>query len=163
MAADEAICRSFLEKDLTCRMCLDIFVDATLLPICGHTFCRSCLKRSNESYDQQVVYIRCSVCEKINNLTSEKGFDDLPANETVNKIVDNYIQDRVCKTAPRQKCTACRRPEDAVSFCRTCHKYLCEGCQTSHREMFDYEGHETVPFDFEKMLVKEKVSIDYSS
>ncbi|XP_063960828.1 uncharacterized protein LOC135155506 isoform X2 [Lytechinus pictus] len=152
MAAAEAKSSDSLQDDLKCPVCLGIFADAIMLPTCGHTFCRRCLSEYVQSY-RPLGCMDCPVCRKITKFTPAKGVDDFPANVTVNRIVDNYRQDHGCKTETRPKCTACRRQGDAESFCKTCNKYLCERCLTSHQEMSAmFEGHEIVPIEETKGL-----------
>ncbi|XP_041471570.1 tripartite motif-containing protein 59-like [Lytechinus variegatus] len=162
MAAAEAKSSDSLQDDLKCPVCLGLFTDAIMLPTCGHTFCRRCLREYLQSY-RHLGHMVCPVCRKITKFTPAKGVDDFPANVTVNKIVDNYRQDHGCKTETRPKCTACRRQRDAESFCKTCDKYLCKRCLTSHQQMsVMFEGHEIVSIEETKGL-KGKVSIGNSS
>ncbi|XP_041472823.1 uncharacterized protein LOC121422082 [Lytechinus variegatus] len=130
-------------QSLICPLCLDIFVEAVILPTCGHTYCRRCLK--NIDLSTQSYHMTCPVCRKKSKFTSAKCVDDFPANVTVNAFVDDY---HARKSETRPKCNTCRRQWDAELFCKTCDRYLCERCVTGHQEMaFHFEGHETVAIE----------------
>nr|XP_054762325.1 uncharacterized protein LOC129268878 [Lytechinus pictus] len=130
-------------ENLTCPMCFEIFVEAVILPTCGHTYCRRCLKDYDLS--TQNDYMVCPVCRKKTKFTSAKRVDEFPANVTVNAFVDDY---HTRKNETRPKCNTCRRQWDAELFCKTCDRYLCDRCVTGHQEMaFLFEGHETVPIE----------------
>ena len=59
------------------------------------------------------------------------------------------------------KCTACKRQEEAVSFCQTCNSYLCEQCLTSHQNLsVMFEAHEIVSV---QDIINGKVSISHLS
>ncbi|XP_063960622.1 uncharacterized protein LOC135155477 [Lytechinus pictus] len=131
-------------KNLTCPLCFDIFVEASILPTCGHTFCRGCLRNYGQAHPNN-NHMVCPVCRKVSKFTSGKRSDDFPPNVTVNGCIDDY---NAKKRETRPKCNACRRQRDAELFCKTCDRYLCDRCVTGHQEMaFIFEGHETVPIE----------------
>ena len=77
-------------QNLMCPLCLDIFEEATLLT-CGHTFCRKCLKRYDASH-QDLDHMVCPLCRKTTKFNDNR-VEGLPANVTVNGLVDEYVGD----------------------------------------------------------------------
>nr|XP_054768111.1 uncharacterized protein LOC129275623 [Lytechinus pictus] len=146
--------------NLTCPLCLDIFVEATNLTSCGHTFCRRCLKEYDLTH-QDLDHMVCPLCREITKLSANR-VDDLRLNVSINGCVDDYHAKcggmnallEMC-----QKCTACRSRKDAVSFCRTCTFYMCDKCLHSHQQLVVVFGdHEIVSMDD---VIEGKVSIGH--
>ncbi|XP_054769218.2 E3 ubiquitin-protein ligase TRIM71-like [Lytechinus pictus] len=135
--------------NLICPLCLDIFVEATILTSCGHTFCRRCLKKYDLTH-QDLDHMVCPLCRKITKLSANR-VDDLRLNVSINGCVDDYHakcggMNAVLEMS--QKCTACKSQKDAVSFCRTCTFYMCDKCFHSHQQLVVVFGdHETVSMD----------------
>ena len=146
-------------QSLSCPLCLDIFEDATLLT-CGHTFCRKCLKKYDASH-QELVHMVCPLCREITEF-SDRRVEGLPANVTVNGLVDDYHSTRGGENAFlefRPKCTVCKRNEGAESFCSTCNTYMCEKCSISHEQLsLFFEGHLVTSVDD---VLSGKVCLDH--
>ncbi|XP_063965592.1 E3 ubiquitin-protein ligase TRIM71-like isoform X1 [Lytechinus pictus] len=146
--------------NLICPLCLDIFVEATILTSCGHTFCRRCLKKYDLTH-QDLDHMVCPLCREITELSANR-VDDLRLNVAINGCVDDFHakcggMNAVLEMC--QKCTACKSLEDAVSFCRTCNYYMCDECLHCHRHLtVVFEGHEIVSMDD---VVEGKVSIGH--
>ncbi|XP_041480526.1 uncharacterized protein LOC121428012 [Lytechinus variegatus] len=144
--------------NLICPLCLDIFVEATILTSCGHTFCRRCLKEYDLTH-QDLDHMVCPLCREITKL-SDNRVDDLRLNVSINGCVDDYHAKRGGMNAVlemRQKCTSCKSQKDAVSFCRTCTFYMCEKCLHSHQQLVVIFGdHKIVSIDD---VIEGKVSI----
>nr|XP_054768103.1 tripartite motif-containing protein 45-like [Lytechinus pictus] len=135
--------------NLICPLCLDIFVEATILTSCGHTFCRRCLKKYDLTH-QDLDHMVCPLCREITKLSANR-VDDLRLNVSINGCVDDYHAKRGGMNAVLemcQKCTACKSQKDAVSFCRTCTLYMCDKCLHSHQQLVVVFGdHEIVSMD----------------
>ncbi|XP_063965459.1 E3 ubiquitin-protein ligase TRIM71-like [Lytechinus pictus] len=135
--------------NLICPLCLDIFVEATILTSCGHTFCRRCLKKYDLTH-QDLDHMVCPLCREITKLSANR-VDDLRLNVSINGCVDDYHakcggMNAVLEMC--QKCTACKSLKDAVSFCRTCNYYMCDECLHCHQHLtVVFEGHEIVSMD----------------
>ncbi|XP_063965474.1 E3 ubiquitin-protein ligase TRIM71-like [Lytechinus pictus] len=146
--------------NLICPLCLDIFVEATILTSCGHTFCRQCLKKYDLTH-QDLDHMVCPLCREITKLSANR-VDDLRLNVSINGCVDDYHakcggMNAVLEMC--QKCTACKSLKDAVSFCRTCHCYMCDKCLLSHQQLtMFFDGHEIVSMDD---VIDGKVSIGH--
>eukprot|EP00057_Strongylocentrotus_purpuratus_P027505 XP_011681979.1 PREDICTED: E3 ubiquitin-protein ligase TRIM71-like [Strongylocentrotus purpuratus] len=149
-------------QNLTCPLCLDIFDEATILTSCGHTFCRKCLENYDLSH-QDPDHMICPLCREVTKLSANRVKDFL-TNVTVNAQVDDYHAkcggvNVVLEMHP--KCTACKRQDEAVSFCKTCNSYLCEKCLTGHQNMsMMFEAHEIVSV---QDIIDGKVSIGHLS
>ncbi|XP_041471846.1 uncharacterized protein LOC121421251 [Lytechinus variegatus] len=129
-------------QSLKCPLCLDIFVDAAVLPTCGHTFCRKCIKKHEQAHPND-YHMECPVCRKVSMFTSSKRSDDFPANVTVNGFIDDYNNDHRCKSEIRLECTNDRQYGGMMPFCETCKTFLCGKCLKKHQEMsFLFGGHE---------------------
>ena len=72
---------SSFEKSLTCAICNDLFKNATLL-MCGHTFCRDCLRECIR-HDQ-----RCPECRTPTGLEDDA---DIEENTRRNYAIDSVI------------------------------------------------------------------------
>ncbi|XP_003730439.2 E3 ubiquitin-protein ligase TRIM33 [Strongylocentrotus purpuratus] len=132
--------------NLTCPLCLGIFDEATILTSCGHTFCRKCLKNYDLSH-QDLDHMTCPLCREVTKLSANR-VDDFLTNVTVNGLVDDYKAKCGGVNAAlevRPKCTACTSHQDAVSFCRTCNRYMCDKCLDCHQHLkVVFKGHEIV-------------------
>ncbi|XP_063965844.1 E3 ubiquitin-protein ligase TRIM45-like [Lytechinus pictus] len=146
--------------NLICPLCLDIFVEATILTSCGHTFCRQCLKKYDLTH-QDLDHMVCPLCREITKLSANR-VDDLRLNVSINGCVDDFYakcggMNAVLEMC--QKCTACKSLKDAVSFCRTCNYYMCDECLHCHQHLtVVFEGHEIVSMDD---VIEGKVSIGH--
>ncbi|XP_063965563.1 E3 ubiquitin-protein ligase TRIM45-like [Lytechinus pictus] len=146
--------------NLICPLCLDIFVEATILTSCGHTFCRRCLKKYDLTH-QDLDHMVCPLCREITKLSANR-VDDLRLNVSINGCVDDYHakcggMNAVLEMC--QKCTACKSLKDAVSFCRTCNCFMCDECLHCHQHLTTlFDGHEIVSMDD---VIEEKVSIGH--
>nr|XP_054768538.1 uncharacterized protein LOC129276131 [Lytechinus pictus] len=146
--------------NLICPLCLDIFVEATILTSCGHTFCRRCLKKYDLTH-QDLDHMVCPLCREITKLSANR-VDDLRLSVSINGCVDDYHakcggMNAVLEMC--QKCTACKSLKDAVSFCLTCNCYMCDKCLHSHQQLtMFFDGHEIVSMDD---VIEGKVSIGH--
>nr|XP_054768539.1 E3 ubiquitin-protein ligase TRIM71-like [Lytechinus pictus] len=148
--------------NLTCPLCLDIFVEATILLSCEHTFCRQCLKKYDLTH-QDLDHMVCPLCREITKLYANR-VDDLRLNVSINGCVDDYHakcggMNAVLEMCQKWKCTACKSLKDAVSFCRTCNCYMCDECLHCHQHLTLLFGdHKIVSMDD---VIKGKVSIGH--
>ncbi|XP_041479362.1 E3 ubiquitin-protein ligase TRIM71-like [Lytechinus variegatus] len=146
--------------NLICPLCLDIFVEATILTSCGHTFCRRCLKKYDLTH-QDLDHMVCPLCSEITKLSANR-VDDLRLNVSINGYVDDYNAKCGGMNAVldmRQKCTTCKSQKDAVSFCRTCSCYMCDKCLDCHQHLTLFFGdHKIVSMDD---VIEGKVSIGH--
>ncbi|XP_041480573.1 E3 ubiquitin-protein ligase TRIM71-like [Lytechinus variegatus] len=145
--------------NLICPLCLDIFVEATILTSCGHTFCRRCLKIYDLTH-QDLDHMVCPLCREITKLSANR-VDDLRLNVSIHGCVDDYhikCGGMNAVLEMRQKCSGCKLQGDAVSFCRTCNNYICDKCLHCHQYLSVFEDHEIVSMDD---VIEGKVSIGH--
>ncbi|XP_033961398.1 E3 ubiquitin/ISG15 ligase TRIM25 [Pseudochaenichthys georgianus] len=91
MASAQSEQSSFLQDELTCPVCLDLYRDPHLLP-CGHNFCKNCLNRLRRQADQG--RFRCPECRDSHRcgLNFQKNFK-------LANIADDYRHRRSATTA----------------------------------------------------------------
>nr|XP_054768845.1 E3 ubiquitin-protein ligase TRIM71-like [Lytechinus pictus] len=153
---------SSTSPNLICPLCLDIFVEATILTSCGHTFCRRTtpLIKKYDLTHQDLDHMVCPLCREITKLSANR-VDDLRLNVSINGCVDDYHakcggMNAVLEMRP--KCSGCKLQGDAVSFCRTCNNYICVKCLQCHQYLSVFEDHEIVSMDD---VIEGKVSIGH--
>ncbi|XP_016116364.1 E3 ubiquitin-protein ligase TRIM39-like [Sinocyclocheilus grahami] len=102
---------SFLNEELQCSICLDVFTDPVTTP-CGHNFCRTCL---NECWTNTQTCF-CPLCkEKFSRRP------DLKINTTLREVVQHF------KERSEGFCDFCdERKQKAVKSCLTCQSSYCE-------------------------------------
>ena len=132
-------------QNILCPLCLDVFDNASML-ICGHTFCKQCLERYDGAH-RDLDHMVCPLCRKVTKL-DESRVTGLPANFTVNGLVDEYHSSHGGKNAvpeDQPKCTACDLQEEAVSFCYECGNYMCTKCDHCHSHLTSlFQEHQVV-------------------
>lgn len=113
-----------------CGICHETFTNPKVLP-CFHTFCESCLERSQEHPDK----LTCSRCQQECILTSG-GISGLLADFAVSSLLE--AQDEYSSVY----CTSCKsKSSDAVARCYDCEHFLCPHCVMAHQFMHCFEGH----------------------
>ncbi|XP_026111651.1 E3 ubiquitin-protein ligase TRIM39-like [Carassius auratus] len=120
---------SFLEEDLTCIICCDVFTDPVTLK-CSHSLCEKCLQRFWTTQDVP----RCPVCRKEcshDEPTKSLAFRALC--ETFKKRKPSAVSGDVC---PEHK-------EELKLFCFKDQQPICLVCYTSKK----HEKHKCSPVD----------------
>uniref|UniRef100_A0A672MBD1 Uncharacterized protein n=1 Tax=Sinocyclocheilus grahami TaxID=75366 RepID=A0A672MBD1_SINGR len=136
---------SFLNEELQCSICLDVFTDPVTTP-CGHNFCRTCL---NECWTNTQTCF-CPLCkEKFSRRP------DLKINTTLREVVQHFkgeITTILQSFAPTSTKThlPTLNPERSEGFCDFCDERKqkavksCLTCQSSYCETH-LEPHLRVP------------------
>uniref|UniRef100_A0A3Q2QWW2 Uncharacterized protein n=1 Tax=Fundulus heteroclitus TaxID=8078 RepID=A0A3Q2QWW2_FUNHE len=113
-----------VRKDLTCAVCLTIFTDPVIL-LCGHSFCRECVKLSLKSLNQ------CPQCPTIIP-TDRMDF-------TTNHILKS-LAEKIILLIP--KVGFCPEHDEKLKlFCLTDQQLTCIICRDCER----HEGHKFKP------------------
>ncbi len=138
-AAQEAL--SKVEDQLSCSNCLKPYTNPRLLS-CFHIYCQHCLE-DIIAHNQQ-GQLECPKCYQPTTLPPT-GVSGLQAAFHVHHLFD--IQEALKKVKEPQKlaCEKCSKTtRKATSFCRQCSKFICDLCDTIHKEYEEYKGHEVV-------------------
>ncbi|XP_048577650.1 tripartite motif-containing protein 5-like [Nematostella vectensis] len=72
----------FLQEEISCPVCLEVFVTPKCLPWCAHNVCLSCLERM----ESQRNCIECPICRKTTKLSKSQV---LPTNSLLVRMIEN--------------------------------------------------------------------------
>ncbi|XP_036402879.1 zinc-binding protein A33-like [Megalops cyprinoides] len=122
---------SFLEEDLCCSVCCDMFKDPVVLK-CSHSFCRVCLQR----YWEEKSSRECPICRK------KSSINPLP-NLVLKNVVESYLKQKANSESPQRTEVCCFHGEKLKLFCEDDEELLCVVCQTSKR----HENHQLCPVE----------------
>ncbi|XP_029106060.1 nuclear factor 7, brain-like [Scleropages formosus] len=141
---------SFLDEELVCSVCCEIFKDPVLLP-CSHSFCRSCVQQ----YWEQKSSRECSVCRR------RSSIEHPPPNLVLKNIIESYFKQKsqseaVEKTeSPEKSESRCSvHGEKLLFFCEDDQEVLCVVCQTSKR----HRNHQLCPVEEAALDIKEQLN-----
>ncbi|XP_006814124.1 tripartite motif-containing protein 55-like [Saccoglossus kowalevskii] len=87
----------FLEDDLTCCVCAEVFEDPVML-FCGHDLCRKCceaLYRQSLTKKHNTGKFYCPECRADVALEQERGVDSLPRNFRLQNLCDRVKQMKI--------------------------------------------------------------------
>ncbi|XP_036402509.1 tripartite motif-containing protein 35-like [Megalops cyprinoides] len=140
---------SFLEEELCCSVCLDIFKDPVVLK-CSHSFCRVCLQQCWEEKSSQ----ECPICKR------KASMNPLLPNLVLKNIVESYLKQKA-ESKVGQKTEAAEESEARCSlhgeklllFCVHDEEVVCVVCQTSRKHL----THQLCPVDEAAQDLKEEL------
>ncbi|XP_072180217.1 uncharacterized protein [Diadema setosum] len=123
-------------QNLECPICLTLFNQPKSL-ICSHTFCKDCLQQICQTQPSRQT-IACPICRK-ETLVPSGDLSKLQTNVPLNSLVDEV------KTK-NPLCTVCETDgkQPAVSYCQDCGKYMCESCESGHKNWKLVSNHKVV-------------------
>ncbi|XP_048843233.1 zinc-binding protein A33-like isoform X2 [Brienomyrus brachyistius] len=134
-----AAAASFLEEELCCAVCSDIFKDPVVLK-CSHSFCRVCLQRCWEGKSIR----ECPLCRR------KSSGDDPPVNIVLKNIVESYLQQRSVRNVaeksgvPEKSESRCSlHGEKLLFFCKKDLEPICVVCQTAKK----HKNHQLCPLE----------------
>ncbi|KAJ8416142.1 hypothetical protein AAFF_G00381640 [Aldrovandia affinis] len=124
---------SFLEEELCCSVCCDIFKDPVVLE-CSHSFCRVCLQRCwKEKRGRD-----CPICRRKSSVPNP------PVNLALKNIVELYLKQKTQSEAAQKSELHCRlHGEKLLLFCEDDDEPLCVVCQTSKK----HKNHHLCPVE----------------
>ena len=128
-----------LSDNLTCSICLELFVSPVALP-CGHSFCRDCIS----NYRGNQPKCKCPLC------TKEFTQTDLEVNIIVRDLVDDFkksleFQDQPCVEPGEVPCDMCTgRQQKAVKSCLECAMSYCHAHLERHSKLAGTKKHQLV-------------------
>uniref|UniRef100_A0A8C9R7G3 Zinc-binding protein A33-like n=1 Tax=Scleropages formosus TaxID=113540 RepID=A0A8C9R7G3_SCLFO len=130
---------SFLDEELCCSVCCEIFKDPVVLR-CSHSFCRLCLQQFWEHRSSR----ECPLCRR----RSSTG--DPPPSLVLKNVVETYLEKKSEAEAaekiesPEKNELRCSvHGEKLVFFCADDQEVLCVVCQTSKK----HRNHQLCPVD----------------
>ena len=124
-------------KELTeCSICTEMFRNPKILP-CLHTFCLECLQQYGAGKEDGDL-MSCPMCRKEFNVPTG-GLSKLSANFFVDRLITAQSAATVASQHKVEECDVCLTGEQlkvtASSFCKECHKNLCDACSQLHKNM----------------------------
>lgn len=120
---------SFLEEDMTCVICCDIYTDPVTLK-CSHSLCKKCLQKFWTTQD----VARCPVCRK-------ECTHDEPTKSLAFKALCESYKNRNPTAVPEDICQ--EHKEKLKLFCFEDKQPICVVCYTSKR----HENHKCSPVE----------------
>ncbi|XP_072120808.1 zinc-binding protein A33-like [Mobula birostris] len=124
---------SWLEDELSCPICQDIFKNP-VFPPCQHNFCCACLM----CYWKQKGGGECPICRE--NYSSS----DLKWNRTLANIVDSFLKEVSKARAQSESGAVCEQHRELLKlFCQEDAEVLCVVCLHSKK----HQNHKCLPLD----------------
>ncbi|XP_051868657.1 zinc-binding protein A33-like [Pristis pectinata] len=136
---------SWLEDELSCPICQDIFKDP-VFPPCQHNFCCACLM----SYWKQKGGCECPVCRETYSNS------ELKWNRTLANIVDSFLKEVTKAREQGEAGGMCGQHKEILKlFCKEDEEVLCVVCLHSKR----HENHKCLPLDEAAKECKDELKI----
>lgn len=133
-----------LEKEITCAICREIYVEPKVLPCC-HYYCKKCVYNIalRTGLDQ---LFSCPECRADTKLPHD-SVDSLPTAFFIRRIQDLHTKLKQAQNvkalagARRGTCEMCMAGSHATAYCQQCSQLICERCTESHQRMKIFAEH----------------------
>ncbi|XP_078085468.1 zinc-binding protein A33-like isoform X2 [Mustelus asterias] len=136
---------SWLEDELSCPICQDIFKDP-VSPPCQHNFCCTCLM----SYWKKKGRCECPVCREI------YSSNDLKWNRTLANIVESFLKEFTKEQETDKSVCVCSEHKEVLKlFCYEEQQVICVVCLHSSK----HENHKCRPLEEAAKDSKEELKI----
>ncbi|XP_072436302.1 zinc-binding protein A33-like isoform X1 [Chiloscyllium punctatum] len=136
---------SWLEDELSCPICQDIFKDP-VSPPCQHNFCWACLT----SYWKKKGNSECPVCREMYSIK------DLKWNRTLANIVESFLKEFTKEQEVSQPDPVCSLHKELVKlYCQEDQEVMCVVCLHSKK----HENHRCRPLEEATKESKEELKI----
>ncbi|XP_041064630.1 zinc-binding protein A33-like [Carcharodon carcharias] len=136
---------SWLEDELSCPICQDIFTNP-VSPPCQHNFCCACLM----SYWKKKGSYECPVCRETYST------NDLKWNRTLANISESFLKEFTKKQEMEKAGCLCRQHNEVLKlFCQEDQEVMCVVCLHSRR----HESHKCHPLEEATKESKEELKI----
>nr|XP_032834157.1 E3 ubiquitin/ISG15 ligase TRIM25-like [Petromyzon marinus] len=139
---------SMEERDFTCPVCLELFVDPVTLN-CGHTFCSACIDRHWGTESAARGGFTCPECRRaypakpdlrksilVANLVAQvrraRPAARQPRRDADARVYDGGVAAATAGVVPCHRCPGGARP--AVKSCARCEMSFCEAHLAPHRQ-----------------------------
>ncbi|KAG7472220.1 hypothetical protein MATL_G00106550 [Megalops atlanticus] len=132
---------SFLEQELCCSVCCEIFKDPVVLK-CSHSFCRVCLQQCWREKSSR----ECPICRR------KSTVDQPPVSLALKNIVEYHLKQR-----NEDHCSV--HGEKLKFFCEKDKETLCSMCQTSEK----HRNHQVCSLEEAALEMKEELKTALSS
>ncbi|XP_067686002.1 tripartite motif-containing protein 2-like [Haliotis asinina] len=133
------------DQAVICSICLEEYINPKLLP-CFHTFCLECLEQ-HAGRTTTSGHFPCPQCRN-NVKIPAKGVQGFQTNFYITNVREmsrtnpSQAQQEVIPKS-QNMCDICKKGL-ARFDCRTCHKYLCNGCKKNHKKPKSHRNHHVV-------------------
>ncbi|XP_015773562.1 PREDICTED: tripartite motif-containing protein 45-like [Acropora digitifera] len=127
------------DKHLECAVCMEHFKEPKVLP-CLHTFCKDCLKGliKKQGSDHGITCPECRQDAKI----ADGNVNKLQPNFWINNFMTLMSIKNSDSSSKSIICELCDSGDTALSRCTYCRVFMCKFCETAHRRMNTFKGHE---------------------
>lgn len=127
------------DKHLECAVCMEHFKEPKVLP-CLHTFCKDCLKGLIKKQGSDHV-ITCPECRQDAKI-ADGNVNKLQPNFWINNFMTLMSIKNRDSSSKSIICELCDSGDTALSRCTYCRVFMCKFCETAHRRMNTFKGHE---------------------
>ena len=130
-----------LEKEITCPVCHEHFLDPKILPCC-HYYCKECVQKLVSRAGPNRPFA-CPECRH-DTVLPQNDPNQLPTAFFVNRMKETYTKMAKAEGKVEALCEICSGAK-AEAFCRQCAYFICSDCMKSHQKMKAvFPGHEVV-------------------
>ena len=136
-----------MESDLTCCVCLEVFVYPLMLP-CTHNLCRRCVQ--GLTGEGAVGKFNCPKCRLEVQTERGKGINSLPRNLALDNLA-NLFRSKA-RIAAERSCIVHDKSLDL--YCQTCKCLVCRDCSSTNHKEFPHNV-----ASMKQLINKEKVRL----
>ena len=134
-----------LEKEITCAVCQEHYIEPKILP-CLHYYCKKCILKLALRAGSKEPF-SCPECRE-ETILPEGGVDQLKTAFFVNRFKSNFSLRQRVQGKVEVMCEECTESGDkAESFCRQCAIFICRECVRQHKRMKSFSSHEVVSLE----------------
>ena len=134
-----------LEKEITCAVCQEYYIDPKILP-CLHYYCKQCILKLALKTGEKNSF-SCPECCK-DTILPKGDEEELRSAFFINRLKSMYSKYK--KAFSKQAlCEMCTDSETkAEAFCQQCDKFACTNCVHMHTAMKTlFDGHRIISID----------------
>ncbi|XP_068698911.1 E3 ubiquitin-protein ligase TRIM45-like isoform X2 [Montipora foliosa] len=127
------------DKHLECAVCMEQFKEPKVLP-CLHTYCKVCLEKLIKKQGSEHV-ITCPECRQETKI-ADGNVSKLQPNFWINNFMTLLNIQSSTSSGNSVTCEQCDGGDSAGSRCMNCRVFMCKFCETAHRRMNTFKGHQ---------------------
>ena len=133
-----------LEKEITCAICQEHYMEPKILP-CLHYYCKRCILKLSLRTASNEPFL-CPVCREETTIP-QGGVENLKTAFFVNGFQANFLMLQKVYGKVEFVCEECSSSDKAQAFCRHCAVFICKECEMQHKRMKCFTSHEVVSLD----------------